>query len=165
MGLQPVPGTPKQQSAPFGGLPRLGSASTAASPPRLRTVLCLKMVARACRLCPSSTNRAVPISLNMAPHDTSPHGSVADVDYDNKHGTKDMISHLEHDSGEVAQFATLSAEERAAALKLAHEADPGPEIASWRFACFIATCFVVIVNSCDTGFDTTIMSSVVSLLI
>jgi hypothetical protein len=58
----------------------------------------------------------------------------------------------------------MTAEDRATALKLAHEADPGPALFSYRFLCFIGTCFVVIVNSCDTGFDTTIMSSVNSMV-
>lgn len=100
----------------------------------------------------------------MAPQELSPHGSMADHDFDDKHEVKDTAHHLERSDGEHAHFATMSAEDRAAALKLAHEADPGPEIASYRFLCFLATCFVVIVNSCDTGFDTTIMSSVNSML-
>ena len=103
---------------------------------------------------------------NMAPNNLSPQGSVADVDYDDKHATKEMTMHLENDNGptfENRNFSSMTAEDRAAALKLAHEADPGPGLFSYRFLCFIATCFVVIVNSCDTGFDTTIMSSVNSM--
>ncbi|ORX38190.1 general substrate transporter [Kockovaella imperatae] len=57
----------------------------------------------------------------------------------------------------------MSAEDRATALKLANEADPGPPISSWAHIQFLLTCFIVIVNSCDTGFDTTIMSSVNSM--
>jgi MFS family permease len=75
--------------------------------------------------------------------------------------------HLENDNEatfENRNFSTMTAEDRATALKLAHEADPGPALFSYRFLCFIATCFVVIVNSCDTGFDTTIMSSVNSMV-
>jgi len=102
----------------------------------------------------------------MAPNNLSPQGSLADVDYDDKHATKEMTMHLENDNGatfENRNFSSMTAEDRAAALKLAHEADPGPALFSYRFLCFIATCFVVIVNSCDTGFDTTIMSSVNSM--
>lgn len=105
----------------------------------------------------------------MAPTNYSPQESVADVEIDDKHTNKETIMHLEGgdkhaESPMDMQFATMSAEDRAAALRLAHEADPGPGLFSWRFACFIGTCFVVIVNSCDTGFDTTIMSSVNSMV-
>jgi hypothetical protein len=102
----------------------------------------------------------------MAPNNLSPHESVADVDIDEKHADKEMTQHIEgdHATFENRHFSTMTAEDRATALKLANEADPGPPIASYRFLCFIATCFVVIVNSCDTGFDTTIMSSVNSMI-
>ena len=103
----------------------------------------------------------------MAPNNLSPQGSLADVDYDDKHATKEMTMHLENDNEatfENRNFSSMTAEDRATALKLAHEADPGPGLFSYRFLCFIATCFVVIVNSCDTGFDTTIMSSVNSMV-
>jgi len=102
----------------------------------------------------------------MAPNNYSPHESIADVDVDDKHIDKAAVMHLEGGEEKTSrdmQFASMSAEDRAAALRLAHEADPGPGLFSWRFACFIGTCFVVIVNSCDTGFDTTIMSSVNSM--
>jgi len=103
----------------------------------------------------------------MAPNNLSPQGSVADVDYDDKHATKEMTMHLENDNNAATfdnrNFSSMTAEDRATALKLAHDADPGPGLFSYRFLCFIATCFVVIVNSCDTGFDTTIMSSVNSM--
>jgi hypothetical protein len=103
----------------------------------------------------------------MAPNNNpSPPTSVADVEYDEKHAIKDVPMHLEGGGDatfENRNFSTMTAEDRATALRLAHEADPGPGIFSYRFACFIATCFVVIVNSCDTGFDTTIMSSVNSM--
>jgi len=103
----------------------------------------------------------------MAPNNLSPQGSVVDNDYDDKHATKEMTMHLENDNNAATfdnrNFSSMTAEDRATALKLAHEADPGPGLFSYRFLCFIATCFVVIVNSCDTGFDTTIMSSVNSM--
>lgn len=102
----------------------------------------------------------------MAPlNNLSPHGSVVD-DVDEKHTTKEHATHLERSDDMVgdAHFHTMSAEDRATALRLATEADPGPSISSWRHLCFLATCFVVIVNSCDTGFDTTIMSSVNSMI-
>jgi hypothetical protein len=101
----------------------------------------------------------------MAPQHISPQGSTADLD--DKHATKEMVAHLEHSDEPIydhQQFSSMTAEDRATALKLAHEADPGPGLLSYRFICFIATCFVVIVNSCDTGFDTTIMSSVNSMV-
>lgn len=102
----------------------------------------------------------------MAPNNLSPHESVADVDIDEKHADKEMTQHIEGNNAtfENRHFSSMTAEDRATALKLANEADPGPPIASYRFLCFIATCFVVIVNSCDTGFDTTIMSSVNSMV-
>jgi len=105
--------------------------------------------------------------IKMAPNNLSPQGSVADIDYDDKHATKEMTMHLENDNEatfENRNFSTMTAEDRATALRLAHEADPGPALFSYRFLCFIGTCFIVIVNSCDTGFDTTIMSSVNSMV-
>lgn len=45
----------------------------------------------------------------------------------------------------------LSPEERATALKLAMEADPGPDILSWRYMFFCFTCFIAILNSGDNG--------------
>jgi hypothetical protein len=111
----------------------------------------------------------IPLSetSKMAPNNLSPQGSVVDNDYDDKHAAKEMTMHLENDNEatfENRNFSTMTAEDRATALKLAHEADPGPALFSYRFLCFIGTCFVVIVNSCDTGFDTTIMSSVNSMV-
>lgn len=60
-------------------------------------------------------------------------------------------------------LAHMTPEERAATLKLANEADPGPATFSLAYARFFFMCMVVIVCSCDTGFDTTIMSSVNSM--
>jgi hypothetical protein len=100
-------------------------------------------------------------------YNNSPHDSVGDIDIDDKHATKEAVMHLEGGdkvSQDDMNFTSMSAEDRAAALRLAHEADPGPGFFSYRFLCFIGTCFVVIVNSCDTGFDTTIMSSVNSMV-
>jgi hypothetical protein len=75
------------------------------------------------------------------------------------------IEHLDHvpvglDS---THFAHMNAEERAAAFKLAHEKDPGPAVMSIAYLRFFLSLCVVIVCSCDTGFDTTIMSSVNSM--
>jgi len=57
----------------------------------------------------------------------------------------------------------MTAEEKAAAIKLANEADPGPPITSWRYFKFLVTAFLVILNSGDNGFDGTVMSSVNSM--
>lgn len=102
----------------------------------------------------------------MAPlNNISPHGSVVE-DFDDKHANKELAQHLERTDDMVGDehFHTMTAEDRTTALRLATEVDPGPSISSWRHICFLATCFVVIVNSCDTGFDTTIMSSVNSMI-
>lgn len=81
-------------------------------------------------------------------------------------GEKGEVTHYEQ-KGDIAadpsNFAHMSAEDRATALRVAYDADPGPALASYRYLCFFMTCMVVIVNSCDTGFDTTIMSSVNSM--
>lgn len=45
----------------------------------------------------------------------------------------------------------LSPEERATALRLAMEADPGPDVLSWRYMKFVFTAFIVILNSGDNG--------------
>lgn len=45
----------------------------------------------------------------------------------------------------------LSPEERATALKLAMEADPGPNILSGRYMLFVFTAFIAILNSGDNG--------------
>ena len=60
-------------------------------------------------------------------------------------------------------FGHMSPEERAAAMKLAREIDPGPSLGSLRHIQFLLSAAVVIVCSCDTGFDSTIMSSVNSM--
>lgn len=82
-------------------------------------------------------------------------GSTGEKD----HGTK----HLESHGGEIAFNGRMSAQDRAAALQMAYAADPGPATTSWAHIRFLMTCFVAIVCSCDTGFDTTIMSSVNSM--
>jgi len=74
-----------------------------------------------------------------------------------------QVEHDEHVALDNIHFAHMSPEERAAAMRLAHEADPGPAFFSWRYFKFFMSLFVVIVCSCDTGFDTTIMSSVNSM--
>ena len=45
----------------------------------------------------------------------------------------------------------LSPEERTTALRLAMEADPGPDILSWRYMLFVFTAFIAILNSGDNG--------------
>jgi hypothetical protein len=81
----------------------------------------------------------------------------------------DQQYHLENaDARDVAlgelHFAHMSAEERAAAMKLALDADPGPGLLSWRYIQFFLSLLVVIFCSCDNGFDGTIMSSVNSMV-
>lgn len=75
--------------------------------------------------------------------------------------------HLEHGNGDVPlselHFAQMSGEERTAAFKLARELDPGPNTFSMRQFTFISSIICVLACSCDTGFDTTIMSSVNSM--
>lgn len=97
----------------------------------------------------------------------SSHGSVEDIDqtekYKTMHHEGDGTKVLDNHYLDTSEYANMTAEDRATALKLAYEADPGPSTLSYRYLCFFLTCFVVIVNSCDTGFDTTIMSSVNSM--
>ena len=45
----------------------------------------------------------------------------------------------------------MTAEERAGALKVAMELDPGPDILSWRYMYFVFTAFIAILNSGDNG--------------
>ena len=98
-------------------------------------------------------------------------GGTYDLDTSHPSSTDDFQSpkeknaqHNEHLANDVFQHPSeMTAEDRATALKLANEADPGPPLASWTHVQFLLTCFIVIVNSCDTGFDTTIMSSVNSM--
>jgi MFS family permease len=54
-------------------------------------------------------------------------------------------------------------EDRAVALKLAQDADPGPPAASWRMVKFTLMVLVVCMCSGDSGFDGTVMSSVNSM--
>lgn len=82
------------------------------------------------------------------------------------HEEKEKDEH--HEGGEPTSlenvhFAHMSAEERTAAFQLARSIDPGPATFSMRYLTFFLSCFVAIVCSCDTGFDTTIMSSVNSM--
>lgn len=105
----------------------------------------------------------------MATRQASSHGSSEEINTNEKYATMHHEDHTKGGArGEILDFANadfshMSPEERATALKLAYEADPGPDVLSYRYLCFFLTCFVVIVNSCDTGFDTTIMSSVNSM--
>lgn len=53
--------------------------------------------------------------------------------------------------GEERFDHVLSPEERATALRLAMEADPGPDILSRRYMLFVFTAFIAIMNSGDNG--------------
>jgi hypothetical protein len=55
-------------------------------------------------------------------------------------------------------FAHMSGEERTTTLRLARELDPGPSLGSLRHITFVMSMFVVLICSCDSGFDSTIMS-------
>ena len=113
------------------------------------------------------------------------------------HDDKDAVRHLDHTpsnhsgtvTGDGAPDGTvkigglaitphMTAEEKAAAIKLANAADPGPPLTSWRYFKFLITAFLVILNSGDNGelslrsieqwlmvpgFDGTVMSSVNSM--
>lgn len=83
--------------------------------------------------------------------------------HDSFQDDKEKEEHLETVALADMHFAHMSAEERTTAFALAREIDPGPSTFSWRYLNFFMTMFVVIVCSCDTGFDTTIMSSVNSM--
>lgn len=88
-----------------------------------------------------------------------------EITYGDDKQDRDMVEHK--GEGPVAlgelHFAHMSAEERAAAMKLAREADPGPATFSIRYLQFLLTVIVVLLCSCDNGFDGTIMSSVNSM--
>lgn len=79
---------------------------------------------------------------------------------------KDAVRHLDHTSsddgatqqpgtlgkiGDIAISAHMTPEEKAAAIRLANEADPGPSVGSWRYFKFLVTAFLVILNSGDSG--------------
>jgi len=73
---------------------------------------------------------------------------------------KDNVRHLDHSNsnedgavkvGGLTITPHMTAEEKAAAIKLANEADPGPPITSWRYFKFLVTAFLVILNSGDNG--------------
>lgn len=53
--------------------------------------------------------------------------------------------------GGISVNARMSPEERATALRLAHELDPGPSAFSWTYTKFCLTALVVILNSGDSG--------------
>ena len=63
----------------------------------------------------------------------------------------------------VDHVQNLTMEDRAVALKLAQDADPGPPAASWRMVKFTLMVLVVCMCSGDSGFDGTVMSSVNSM--
>jgi hypothetical protein len=73
--------------------------------------------------------------------------------------------HLVVDDGIVnkGQVHEMSAEDRATALKLAMEADPGIPMMSWRMVQFVLMTITVCVCGGDSGFDATVMSSVNSM--
>jgi hypothetical protein len=53
--------------------------------------------------------------------------------------------------GNISITPHMSPEEKAAAIKLANDADPGPPLGSWRYFKFLVTAFLVILNSGDSG--------------
>jgi hypothetical protein len=53
--------------------------------------------------------------------------------------------------GNICITPHMSPEEKAAAIKLANDADPGPPLGSWRYLKFLVTAFLVILNSGDSG--------------
>ncbi|RSH89116.1 hypothetical protein EHS25_002782 [Saitozyma podzolica] len=57
----------------------------------------------------------------------------------------------------------MTVEDRATALRLAHEADPGPPLGSLRHIQFVFMILVVCMCSGDNGFDGTVMSSINSM--
>ena len=91
---------------------------------------------------------------------TSPMGIADDKDEKNL-----AVEHYDHQSddqtmadgdtirkpGEERFDHVLSPEERATALRLAMEADPGPDVLSWRYMLFVFTAFIAILNSGDNG--------------
>ena len=88
------------------------------------------------------------------------------MSYGDERKDKDQFVEVKEESGTALgeiHFAYMSAEERAAAMKLARELDPGPSIGSLRYIQFLLSVSIVIACSCDTGFDSTIMSSVNSM--
>jgi hypothetical protein len=95
---------------------------------------------------------------------TNPPSAIEAID-DQKNGHLYDDEHREVATSGLGDihFGHMSPEERAAALKLAQEIDPGPSIWSLRYLQFIFSLLVVIVCSCDNGFDSTIMSSVNSM--
>lgn len=67
----------------------------------------------------------------------------------------DMDPNTLRKPGEDRFDHVLSPEERTTALRLAMEADPGPDILSWRYMLFVFTAFIAILNSGDNGESTT----------
>lgn len=63
----------------------------------------------------------------------------------------------------AGQVHRMSGEERAAALRIAQVADPGPPMASYRTFVFTMIVLVVCMCSGDNGFDGTVMSSINSM--
>lgn len=83
---------------------------------------------------------------------------------------KDTVRHLDNDQhsgssndgiagtglagikiGDIVINPHMTAEEKAAAIKLANDADPGPPLFSWRYMKFVITALLVILNSGDNG--------------
>lgn len=72
--------------------------------------------------------------------------------------------HVKDGPAEINIFSpATSEEERALAMRLARQHDPGPDRFSKRWWLFIAYALIVIQNSNDNGFDGSIMSSVNSM--
>jgi hypothetical protein len=76
---------------------------------------------------------------------------------------KDETEISQHVALEDLHLIHMSPDERTAAFALARELDPGPPVFSWRYLNFFMSIVVVLVCSCDSGFDSTIMSSVNSM--
>ena len=98
--------------------------------------------------------------MSSSPSDDAPNSYP--TSFNDAVPNKEKTRHTE-DVSPAPGLHAMSAEDRAAALRLANEADPGPALGSWGHIQFLMMCSVVIVCSCDTGFDTTIMSSVNSM--
>ncbi|WRT66050.1 uncharacterized protein IL334_003002 [Kwoniella shivajii] len=86
------------------------------------------------------------------------------------HGDDKHISAAGHGVTEIEdltlkadQVHEMTAEDRAAALKLALDADPGIPVQSWRMVHFVAMMMVICMCGGDAGFDGTVMGAVNSM--
>lgn len=73
------------------------------------------------------------------------------VEHFDRHSDDQTVTDTMRKPGEDRFDHVLSPEERATALRLAMEADPGPDILSWRYMLFVFTAFIAILNSGDNG--------------